>query len=110
MNLLDNYIRGSVLNPENRKALEFARVRLALVKEEKLQARHKKNDAVGHHGTAYATNVFNHIIEETKELQDALANNDFDNAIEEISDVINCAEILAAILYISNQELKPVSS
>ena len=105
MNLLKAYFKGSILNPENKKALDFARERLQPLKEGKLAARHEKNNDQRHQGTAYAPNIFNHILEEAEELKAALANNDFDNAIEEIADVINCAEILAACLFISNQDV-----
>ena len=37
-------------------------------------------------------------------------NDDFDNAIEEIADVINCAEILAAALFLSNQEIDEIQA
>lgn len=98
MSLLTAKIEGSVCSPENYKLLQRARFYLQRPKEEKLRARHEKNERLRHKGIAYAPNVFNHIVEETKELKAALANDDFENAIEEIADVINCAEILAAIL------------
>ncbi|KKN21703.1 hypothetical protein LCGC14_0922430 [marine sediment metagenome] len=105
MDLLRVYLNGSILNSGNKKALDFARERLQPIKEEKLEARHKKNNDKHRQGTAYAANILHHLEEEVDELADALKANDFDNAIEEIADVINCAEILAAALYVSNQDV-----
>lgn len=103
MELLKSSIDGSVLEPENYIWLERLRFRLQKIKQDKLVARHEKNNELRHHGTAYASNVFNHIVEETGELKDALTNDDFDNALEEIADVVNCAEILGAILIKAQQ-------
>ena len=105
MDLLKAYFNGSILNTENKKALDFARDKLQPIKDEKLLARHEKNNDQRHQGTAYAYNIFRHLKEEVFELEKALKNNDFDNTIEEIADVINCAEILSASLFISNQDL-----
>lgn len=105
MDLLKAYFNGSILNTENKKALDFARDRLQPIKVEKLLARHEKNNDQRHQGTAYTENIFKHLKEEVAELDDGLHSNDFDNAIEEIADVINCAEILAASLFISNQDI-----
>ncbi len=110
MNLLRAYFVGSILNPENKKGLDFARERLQLIKEEKLQARHKKNNDRRHRGTAHAINIFNHMKEEVVELDAALLANDFDNAVEEIADIINCAEILATSLYLSGQDLESIDT
>lgn len=105
MNLLKAYFVGSILNPENKKALDFARERLQPIKDEKLWARHEKNNDKRHRGTAYVENIFKHLKEEVAELGEGLRKDDFDNAIEEIADIINCAEILAASLFLSTQDI-----
>jgi len=106
MNLLQAYFTGSILNPENKKGLDYARLQLDPIKQEKLEKRHDKNNRVRHTGVAYVPNIFNHIVEETKELKEALLKGDFDNALEEAADIINCAEILVAALYLSNQDVE----
>ena len=109
MSLLTASILESVCEPENYKWLEIARDSLRVIKEQKLWLRHEKNNQLRHQGEAFASNVFNHMVEETKELKKALIKNDYDNAIEEIADVINCAEILAGIL-IKQHQVKVISS
>lgn len=94
MSLLSCKVEGSICNPENYKLLQRARYYLRRHKEQKLWARHEKQNKQAN----YVPNIFNHIVEETEELKKALQKDDFENAIEEIADVVNCAEVLAAVL------------
>ena len=91
-------MEGSVCNPNNRWWLEKARKHLETIKKQKLWARHEKNNEERHRGMMYPWAVYDHLIEETIELKNALVKVDHENAIEEIADLINCGEILAAIL------------
>lgn len=102
--LKDKYFLGSVMNKDNHSWLLTARGTLKVIKEHKLLARHEKNNDERHYGTARAINVFLHMCEEVEELRKGLANDDRENILEEIADVINCAEILA--MTIINPNLK----
>lgn len=87
---------GSVCNEENYKALQFARAKLAGIKESKIWARHEKNNDHRHKGHAIVEIIFGHVKEELEELADGLCAGDIDNVWEEIADAINCLEILAS--------------
>lgn len=86
---------GSVCNPENYKKLVQIRPLLDIIKENKLWARHDKYKGESRRGLVIAENIYLHLQEEVKELERGLEENDKANVMEEIADVINCAEILA---------------
>ena len=95
-NLYNEGFKGSVCNEENYKALQFARAKLATIKETKLWARHEKNNDERHRGFAVADTILDHAKEEIAELEEGLSAGDLDNVWEEIADTINWLEILAS--------------
>jgi hypothetical protein len=91
-------IHGSVCNLGNYKRLQFARAKLATIKENKLWLRHEKNNRNRHSGIATIPRIYDHLKEELEELLMAIQNDDVENAWEELADIINCAEIIGCAL------------
>ncbi|KKN60927.1 hypothetical protein LCGC14_0527260 [marine sediment metagenome] len=88
------YIQGSMMDIENFEKLQKAKQYLDAIKSYKLELRHQKNIRKDWPKDS----VMEHIRQEMDELEEGWKNLDTDNIIEELADLINCAEILAMMV------------
>ncbi len=88
------YIQGSVLDIAFFEKLQKTKQYLEVQKSYKLEARHQKNIRKDWS----QADVMSHIIEELAELDEGFNAGDRENIIEELSDIINCCEILATMV------------
>jgi len=92
----DLTVEGSVVDGPFQTHLILAREYLKSLKDHKLWARHEKNLKGG---TSTFGDVYIHLLSEVKEFQEGLEVEDIDNLLEELADMSNCIDILAAMLW-----------
>lgn len=92
----DLKIDGSVVNGPFQTSLILAREYLKSLKDHKLWARHEKNLKIG---ISTFGDVYTHLLSEVREFQEGLDAEDIDNLFEELSDMSNCIDILATMLW-----------
>jgi len=100
MSHLDITFPGSVINDNFKPRLLDARDLLTSIKDEKLISRHNKLLAINRvDAEGNCREVYEHLISEVKELGFELENtSDTLTVLMEVADVINCAEIIAALV------------
>lgn len=91
-------ITGSMMSGTNQHRLAQVHELLEKIKEFKLRVRHEKNNTERHQGEATFQKIYEHFLEEVRELQEAIDKEDSVNILEEIADCINCLEILVITL------------
>ncbi len=97
MRLIQNLeVEGSVVGEPFQTDLILAREYLKSLKDHKLWSRHEKNKTIG---TATFGAVHNHLLSEVEEFQEGLESGDINNILEELADMSNCIDILAAMLW-----------
>lgn len=88
------YIQGSMMDSENSERLQKTKQYLEAIKSYKLELRHQKNIRKDWPKDS----VMEHLRQEMDELEEGWKNLDAENIIEELADLINCAEILAMMV------------
>jgi len=90
-------LNGSIMSKDNFERLQKTKQYLEVIKAYKLELRDEKNVRRGPKPPSWA---LEHIGEELTELKEAFEKGDAKRILEEIADMINCAEILATMVYI----------
>ena len=105
MNHLDLTNSGNVLGTNFRPKLERLREEVAVIKDIKLVSRHRKLMAINRLDVEFnCGEVLEHLVSEVVELRAELVNaSDCDVVLKEVADVINCAEIIGALVMDKNR-------
>ena len=106
MNHLTLTFQGSVTGSSFMPKLQRLREVIKEIKDDKLESRHAKLKAIGRlDAEASCREVFAHLKEEVGELEvELLKGSDSDTVLKEVADVINCVEIIGALVMDCNPD------